>query len=63
MGVLVEQTIAPALVVTPALTRSGRSAAVVELAAPLAPDDTVYRVPETVDQEIRRGCWLGGRYM
>jgi hypothetical protein len=63
MGAVVEQTIAPALVVTPALTRSGRSAAVVELAVPLAPDNTVYRVPETVDQEIRRGCWLGGRYM
>jgi len=54
----------PAPAVTPAVTRTGRSAAVVAAAAaaPL-PDDTEYVVPAKVDHEIRKGCWLGGRYM
>ena len=54
----------PAAQVTPAVTRTGRAAAVVELAAaPPPPDDTVYVMSARVDHEIRRGCWLGGRYM
>ena len=48
----------------PDVRRSGRLAAVVELAPDPPPaDDTVFVVPASVDQEIRRGCWLGGRYM
>ena len=65
MAPLVEQTIQPALqpspAVTPAVTRSGRAAAVVELAPP--PDDSVFVMPAKVDEQIRCGCWLGGRYM
>ena len=69
MAPVVEQAIQPAFKppprqVTPAVTRTGRAAAVVELAAEPPPaDDTVYAMPAAVDQEIRRGCWLGGRYM
>ena len=49
--------------VTPAVTRSGRTAAVVELAPPPPPpDDTVYVISAKVDQQIRMGCWLGGKY-
>jgi len=67
MAAEVEQAIVPAFrpaQVTPAVTRTGRTAAVVALAAaPPPPDDTVYVMPARVDHEIRRGCWLGGRYM
>ena len=68
MAAVAEDAIAPAFkpprAVTPAVTRTGRAAAVVELAAaPPPPDDTVYAMPARVDHEIRRGCWLGGRYM
>jgi len=69
MAPVVEQAIQPAFKppprqVTPAVTRTGRAAAVVELAAEPPPaDDTVYSMPAAMDQEIRRGCWLGGRYM
>ena len=65
MAPVVEQRIEPAF--KPAaldVRRSGRLAAVVELAPDPPPaDDTVFVVPASVDQEIRRGCWLGGRYM
>tara|TARA_B110000027_G_C16025282_1_gene258230 strand:- start:69 stop:788 length:720 start_codon:yes stop_codon:yes gene_type:complete len=65
---LVETPIQPAFKptpqVTPAVTRSGRKAAVVELAVePVPQDDAVFVMPARVDQEIRRGCWMGGRYM
>lgn len=64
----VEDSVTPAYkpspAVTPAVTRTGRAAAVVELAAAPPPaDDTVHVMPDKVDHEIRRGCWLGGRYM
>ena len=64
----VEAPIAPALVprvvAAPAVTRSGRAAAVVALAAaPPLPDDTVHVMTASVDEQIRRGCWMGGRYM
>jgi len=60
---LVETPIQPAFKptpqVTPAVTRSGRKAAVVELAAePVPQDDAVFVMPARVDQEIRRGCWM-----
>ena len=68
MAPVVEKAVEPAFrpappQVTPAVTRTGRAAAVVELAAPPPPNDTVFVMPEKVDQEIRRGCWLGGRQM
>ena len=64
----VEAPITPALVPRvvppPAVTRSGRAAAVVALAAaPPLPDDTVHVMTASVDEQIRRGCWMGGRYM
>ena len=62
---LVPNTIVPAFrpAVTPAVTRTGRSAAVVAAAAAVMPDDAIYRIPDSVDHEIRKGSWLGGRYM
>ena len=65
MAPVVEQRIEPAFKpAAPDVRRSGRLAAVVELAPDPPPaDDTVFVVPASVDQEIRRGCWLGGRYM
>ena len=30
---------------------------------PVPQDDAVFVMPARVDQEIRRGCWMGGRYM
>jgi hypothetical protein len=44
----------------PAARRSGRRAAVVELAAaPSLPDVTVFEMSARVDEQIRGGCWLG----
>ena len=48
----------------PPLRRSGRHAAVEAPAPPPAePEDAIWEMPARVDEEIRRGCWLGGRYM
>jgi len=66
MEPVVEQQIEPAFkpAAKPDVRRSGRLAAVVELAPEPPPtDDAVFVVPARVDHEIRRGCWLGGRYM
>ena len=58
-----EATIQPAWkpAPTPAVTRSGKKAAIVEVVA--APPARVYTMPASVDEQIRCGCWLGGRRM
>ena len=64
MAPVVEQRIEPAFKpAAPDVRRSGCLAAVVELAPDPPPaDDTVFVVPASVDQEIRRGWhgWEGG---
>ena len=48
----------------PAVRRSGRHAAVEAAALPPPPAaSAIFDMPGKVDQEIRRGCWLGGRQM
>lgn len=48
----------------PPVRRSGRLAAVEELAPPLTvADDAIFEIPALVDEQIRRRCWMGGRYM
>ena len=49
---------------SPVVRRSGRKAAVQEVAAPPPPpDDALWDMPALVDEQIRRGCWLGGQCM
>ena len=48
----------------PPVRRSGRHAAVEQVALPPPPPpDAIFDVPLKVDEQIRRGCWLGGRRM
>ena len=55
-----QATIAPAF--KPALRRGDLRASVEVAALPPPPDATaIFDMPAIVDEEIRRGCWLGGR--
>ena len=57
-----QATVAPAF--KPAVRRSGRRASVEAAALPPPPAaSAIFDMPGMVDQEIRRGCWLGGRRM
>jgi hypothetical protein len=57
-----QATVAPAY--KPAVRRSGRRASVEAAALPPPPAaSAIFDMPGMVDQEIRRGCWLGGRRM
>jgi hypothetical protein len=57
-----QATISPAS--KPSVRRSGRHAAVEVLAPlPLPQDSAIFDMPAKVDEQIRRGCWLGGRRM
>ena len=48
----------------PTVRRSGRHAAVEQAALPPPPPpDAIFDMPATVDEQIRRGCWMGGRRM
>ena len=44
---------------TPRVTRSGTSAAVVDLATTEEPVDAIFDMTPAVDEQIRRGCWMG----